>query len=134
MPGRTKERAIVFMRGWGFPILVTVLVITSFRSAVADWNDIPSGSMRPTLVEGDRILVNKLAYDLKFPFTTHHLAAWDNPRRGDVVIFFSPADGRRLVKRVIGLPATPWPCARTGSTSTGQPSPMRPCRARAFPT
>src|SRR5581483_11488205 len=37
-------------------------------------------------------------------FTTWHLAQWDNPKRGDIVVFFSPADGKRLVKRVIGLP------------------------------
>jgi len=48
--------------------------------------------------------VNKLAYDLKVPFTTWHLAEWDNPKRGDIVVFFSPHDGTRLVKRVVGLP------------------------------
>jgi signal peptidase I len=48
--------------------------------------------------------VNKLAYDLKVPFTTWHLAEWNNPSRGDIVVFYSPYDGKRLVKRVIGLP------------------------------
>jgi signal peptidase I len=48
--------------------------------------------------------VKKLAYDLKVPFTTWHLAQWGNPQRGDIVVFFSPYDGKRLVKRVIGLP------------------------------
>jgi signal peptidase I len=48
--------------------------------------------------------VNKLAYDLKVPFTTWHIAEWGNPQRGDIVVFFSPHDGTRLVKRVIGLP------------------------------
>jgi signal peptidase I len=85
-------------------LVVVVLVLTAFRSAVADWNDVPTGSMRPTILEGDRILVNKLAYDLKVPFTTWRLAAWSQPDRGDVVIFLSPQDGTRLVKRVIGLP------------------------------
>jgi len=60
--------------------------------------------MKPTIVEGDRVFVNKLAYDLKVPFTTWHLAQWSNPHRGDIVVFFSPHDGTRLVKRVIGLP------------------------------
>lgn len=60
--------------------------------------------MKPTLVEGDRIFVNKLAYDLKVPFTTWRLARWDDPTRGDIVVFFSPHDETRLVKRVIGLP------------------------------
>jgi signal peptidase I len=81
-----------------------IVVFLAFRSAIADWNDVPSGSMLPTILEGDRIFVNKLAYDLKVPFTTTHLFTWDNPRRGDIVVFFSPADGERLVKRVIALP------------------------------
>src|SRR5207249_3317661 len=50
------------------------------------------------------VFVNKLAYDLKVPFTTRHLAEWRNPKRGDIVVFYSPHDGKRLVKRVIGLP------------------------------
>jgi signal peptidase I len=86
------------------PLLVVALVLFSARSSLADWNDVPSGSMNPTIIEGDRIFVNKLAYDLKVPFTTWHLAQWSNPRRGDIVVFFSPYDGTRLVKRVIGLP------------------------------
>jgi signal peptidase I len=85
-------------------LLLTILVLTAVRSAIADWNDVPSGSMNPTIVEGDRVFVNKLAYDLKVPFTTWHLAQWSNPKRGDIDVFYSPADGIRLVKRVIGLP------------------------------
>lgn len=76
----------------------------SLRSSLADWNVVPSGSMQPTILVGDRVLVNKVAYDLKVPFTTWHLAEWGNPQRGDIVVFFSPKDGTRLVKRVIGLP------------------------------
>jgi signal peptidase I len=60
--------------------------------------------MKPTILEGDRILVNKLAYDLKVPFTTLHLAEWSAPHRGDIVVFYSPKDGIRLVKRTVGLP------------------------------
>jgi signal peptidase I len=84
--------------------LVALLIGTSFKSAIADWNDIPSGSMEPTILIGDRILVNKLAYDLKIPYTTWHLAKWSDPRRGDIVVFYSPADDKRLIKRVIGVP------------------------------
>jgi signal peptidase I len=86
------------------PLLVCAVVVFSVRSSLADWNDVPSGSMKPTILEGDRIVVNKLAYDLKVPFTTFHLAEWSNPQRGDVVVFYSPYDNSRLVKRVIGLP------------------------------
>src|SRR5215831_10501937 len=86
------------------PLLIFAVVLFAVRSSLADWNDVPSGSMKPTILEGDRIFVNKLAYDLKVPFTTWHVADWSNPGRGDVVVFYSPQDGTRLVKRVIGLP------------------------------
>ena len=86
------------------PLLILILVLFSIRSSLADWNDVPSGSMRPTILEGDRIFINKLAYDLKVPFTTWHIAEWSNPQRGDIAVFYSPHDGKRLVKRVVGLP------------------------------
>ncbi len=86
------------------PLLVLAIILFSIRSSLADWTDVPTGSMKPTILEGDRVFVNKLAYDLKVPFTTWHLAEWANPKRGDIVVFYSPRDGTRLVKRVIGLP------------------------------
>src|SRR6478609_6453459 len=86
------------------PLLILALILFSIRSSLADWNDVPSGSMRPTILEGDRIFVNKLAYDFKVPFTTWHIAEWNDPQRGDIAVFFSPYDDKRLVKRVIGLP------------------------------
>jgi signal peptidase I len=81
-----------------------ILIVSSLRSALADWNDVPTGSMKPTIQEGDRVVVNKLAYDLKVPFTTIKIFQWDNPKRGDIVVLFSPVDGTRLVKRVVALP------------------------------
>lgn len=99
-----KEKVKPFLKGWGYPILVAILVATSFKSAIADWNIVPTGSMKPTIVEGDRIFVNKLAYDLKIPYTTRHIAQWGDPKRGEIVVFYSPADRKRLVKRVVGLP------------------------------
>ncbi len=74
------------------------------RSAVADWYGVPSGSMYPTLMIGDRIITDRLAYDVKLPFTDVILKHLADPKRGDVVTFSSPEDGIRLVKRVIGLP------------------------------
>jgi len=104
MKNMNHKKLLAIFKGWVCPILVALTVAGSFKSAIADWNTVPSGSMKPTIVEGDRILVNKLAYDLKVPFTTKHLAEWGEPQRGDIVVFYSPADGKRLVKRVIGLP------------------------------
>lgn len=91
-------------KGWIRPAAMAVLVVVTFRSAVADWNDVPSQSMEPTILVGDRIFVNKLAYDLKVPFTTWHIAQWSDPQRGDIVVFFAPSDGKRMVKRVVGVP------------------------------
>ena len=99
-----KQKTKAFIRGWGFSLLAAILIATSFKSAIADWNDVPTGSMEPTILVGDRIFINKLAYDLKIPYTTRHITAWDHPRRGDIVVFYSPRDGQRLVKRVVGLP------------------------------
>lgn len=99
-----KKNLSLFIRGWLGSIIVAILIATSIKSAIADWYVVPTGSMKPTIVEGDRIFVNKLAYDFKIPYTTWHLARWDDPKRGEIVVFKSPADGKRLVKRVIGLP------------------------------
>jgi signal peptidase I len=95
------------MRDWlrrnrGF--LLFLLGLGLFRTAVADWNPIPSGSMRPTLLEGDVVLVNRLAYDLKVPLTDVALARLGEPARGDVVTLHSPRDGTRLIKRIVALP------------------------------
>jgi len=86
----------------GFALFIILMII--FRSALADWNVVPTGSMKPTILEGDRILVNKLAYDLRIPLTHISLYKFADPRRGDIVIFDSKAADTRLVKRVIGLP------------------------------
>jgi signal peptidase I len=75
-----------------------------FRTAVADWNPIPSGSMHPNLLEGDVVFVNRLAFDLKVPLTNVVVAHLGEPKRGDIATFTSPYDGTRLIKRVIALP------------------------------
>ena len=85
-------------------ILFIVLVVIPVKSSLADWNWVPTGSMNPTILEGDLIYVDKIAYDLRVPLTLHRLAKWSNPQRGDIVVCFSPDDGVRLVKRIIGLP------------------------------
>ena len=94
MDKQWKKRLLLFYRGWGFSLIIAILIATSFKSAIADWNDIPSGSMKPTILIGDRIFVNKLAYDLKLPYTTWHLAQWADPECGDIVVFSSPNDGK----------------------------------------
>ncbi len=105
--GRFRHSALTryLWKEWVKPVGAAVLVVMTFKSAVADWYDVPTGSMEPSIIPGDRIGVNKLAYDLKVPFTLWRLAEWGGPARGDVVILLSPKEDRtRLVKRVIGMP------------------------------
>lgn len=103
-PVTLQSRAARFARKELVPLALVIFGLLTFRSAVADWYDVPTGSMRPTILEGDRIIVNKMAYDLRIPFFGTSLIAWDNPERGEIVILYSPKTGERLVKRVIGLP------------------------------
>ena len=84
--------------------IVFLLCFGVFRTAIADWNPIPSGSMRPNLLEGDVVLVNRLAYDFKLPLTDIVVAHIADPQRGDIVTFSSPKDGTRLIKRIVALP------------------------------
>lgn len=90
-------------RAW-LAVALAVVVLLAFRSTVADWNRIPTESMLPSLLAGDRILVDKLAYDLRAPFTLQRLARRADPARGEIATFLSPEDGRLLVKRVIAIP------------------------------
>ena len=99
-----KNRLVNFWKEWGRGLLLVLAIMIPLRASLADWNDVPTGSMRPTILVGDRIFVNKLAYDLRVPLTTWRLARWAEPKRGDIVVCFSPEDGKRLVKRVVGEP------------------------------
>lgn len=95
-----------FCRAWkeNRAFLLFMVLMFVFRSSFADWNSVPTGSMNPTIVEGDRILVNKLAYDVRIPFTHISLYQTGNPARGDIIVFDSQVAAKRLVKRVIGIP------------------------------
>lgn len=83
---------------------VLVLVIFSARWSLADHYHVPSGSMIPTVEVGDRIVVNKLAYSLRIPFTTVSLVDFDPPHHGDIVVLDSPVEDVVLLKRVIATP------------------------------
>ena len=95
------------MKSWlkgnrGF--IAFLLCFGFFRLAIADWNPVPSGSMRPSLLEGDVVLVNRLAYDFKLPLSDTALVRLGEPQRGDVITFSSPKDGVRLIKRLVAVP------------------------------
>ena len=104
MNNKYKRYVSAFVKGWIGSVLIALLIAMSLKSSIADWYVVPTGSMKPTIQVGDRIFANKLAYDLKIPFTTFRIASWEDPKRGDIVIFNSPTDGTRFVKRIVGIP------------------------------
>ena len=85
-------------------LIVFIALMSVFRSAVADWYEVPTGSMKPTIKEGDRILTDKMAYDIRVPFTHIKLLKLADPQTGDIIVFDSQAADNRLIKRVIGIP------------------------------
>lgn len=97
------EKLHAWWRGSRGTLLFLCLML-AFRSAWADWVTVPTGSMNPVILEGDRVLVDKHVFGLRIPFTRLHLTAGADPARGDIVVFDSPVDGTSLVKRVIGVP------------------------------
>jgi signal peptidase I len=85
-----------------FPVLLFVLVLRSF---IAEPFQIPSGSMKPTLLIGDFIVVNKFAYGLKMPVTGTMLYEMGHPETGDLIVFKPPHEPKKtFIKRVVGLP------------------------------
>lgn len=84
--------------------ILFIILMSVFRSAVADWYTVPTGSMQPTIKEGDRVVVNKMAYDVKLPFSQVSLLSLNKPKHGEIIVFDSEAAENRLIKRVVGLP------------------------------
>ena len=74
------------------------------RGSLADHYHVPTGSMLPTVHEGDHLLVNKLAYGVRVPLSHAYVADVEDPARGDVVVFDSPETGEVLLKRVAAVP------------------------------
>lgn len=85
-------------------MIIFIAAMLLMRGSIADWNPVPTGSMKPTILEGDVILVNKSAYNINLPFTHTSLLKVSDPQAGDVIVFDSKANGLKMVKRVIGVP------------------------------
>ena len=85
------------------PLLLLILLMVLARSSFANHYQVPTGSMQPTLQPGDRVFVDMSAYGLRIPFTDVALVARGVPEPGDVVVFKSPSDGTRLIKRVVAV-------------------------------
>lgn len=98
---KKKETPYQTARSIGIAILLALI----FRCSVASPYKIPSSSMIPTLKIGDFIFVSKLSYGLKLPFTNYNIVDFDDPKRGDVVVFIEPKEEKLdFIKRVVGLP------------------------------
>ena len=95
--------AVAWVRREVLPLLVMLLLLFAARDSLANHYQVPSGSMQPTLQPGDRVVVDMRAYGLRLPFTDVQLLAGQAPQRGDVAIFDSPADGTRLIKRMVAV-------------------------------
>jgi signal peptidase I len=88
-----NDKMRYFMKEWVEPIVIAVILALIIRTFIVQAFKIPTGSMRMTLMEGDRILVSKFIYKFK------------EPKRGDVIVFVSPEDKKKdFIKRLIGLP------------------------------
>lgn len=102
-PANLKQFLLTVYREYRSTALFLFLFFC-IRSSFADWSPVPTGSMIPTILEGDVITINKAAYDIRIPFTHISLLKTGEPVRGDIVVFDSKVSDKRLVKRVIGLP------------------------------
>lgn len=90
---------------WAKSIAVAILLFLVIRTFVVEAFKIPTGSMENTLLVGDWLLVNKAVYGTEVPFTGIRLPAFENPERGDIVVFKYPLDeSQSYVKRVVGTP------------------------------
>ncbi len=98
-----KKKSAV--REWVESIVIALILALFIRQFIVQAFKIPTGSMRMTLVEGDRILVNKFIYGAKIPFSDWRLPAVRQPKRGDVIVFMYPEDPKKdFIKRLVGLP------------------------------
>lgn len=93
-----------FIREWVEAIVVALVLAIAIRTFILQPFRIPSTSMVPTLVVGDRLMVNKLSYGAIVPLTTYRLPGFSKPKRGDIIVFRAPEDRKKdFIKRLVGL-------------------------------
>ena len=92
------------LRDWVESIIIALILAMVIRFFVIESFKIPTGSMRPTLLEGDLIMVNKFIYGARVPFTDLRLPALRQPKRGDVIVFIYPVDRKKnFIKRLVAF-------------------------------
>jgi len=90
---------------WTESIIIALVLAIFIRTFFIQAFKIPSGSMRPTLIERDRLMVSKLRYGPLIPFTKIRIPGLGHPKRGDVVVFVYPQDPKKdFIKRIVGMP------------------------------
>lgn len=100
---RIKKKSVI--REYAEAAVIAVILALLIRTFVVQAFKIPSGSMEPTLLVGDHILVNKFLYGVKIPFIRNTIIPISKPQRDDVIVFIYPHDtSKDYIKRVIGLP------------------------------
>lgn len=88
-----------------YALLPTLLIVVVFRSFIFEPFRIPTGSLEPTLLQGDFVLVNKFIYGLKLPIWGTKILSWQQPQRGDIIVFHWPPNTHYyFIKRIVGLP------------------------------
>jgi signal peptidase I len=103
VPKPSKSHRTVFQE-YSEAFVVAIILAILIRALFVQAFKIPSGSMEPTLLVGDHILVNKLIYGIRIPFTKARWPIIRNPRRGDVIVFVYPKDRTKdFIKRVVGV-------------------------------
>lgn len=98
-----SERRRGWLRSEAGSLLLMLALLALARTTLANHYTVPTGSMEPALLPGDRVVVDMSAYGVRVPFTQLTLLPRDQPRRGDVVVLASPVDGTRLIKRVVAV-------------------------------
>ncbi len=93
------------LREYGESLIIAIILALVIRAFLVQAFSIPSGSMEPTLLIGDYLLVNKFAYGIRNPLTNKVLISLSEPQRGDVVVFIFPRDpSKDYIKRVVAVP------------------------------
>lgn len=97
-------RTLSIIKEYAEAIIIAILIALFIRTFVVQAFKIPSGSMKPTLLVGDHILVNKFIYGVKIPFIRKTMIPVGSPARGDIIVFIYPEDrSKDFIKRVIGV-------------------------------
>ncbi len=125
--GRAQEAKLPMLVDYSKSFFPVILIVFLLRSFLVEPFKIPSGSMLPTLLIGDFILVNKFEYGIRLPVINEKIIALNDPQRGDVMVFRYPKDpSLDYIKRVVGTPGDVVEYKDKRLTINGQPSSYAP--------